>query len=172
MSRSFVKITEIDLRRLGKVATTDRQSFYQRNPQTALLYNDRLFAVALCQGGALHYVDGKNGIKDLDVYTFYVENPVKPFPYRRRGVADFGDPKFGTSEDSPHFIGRRVDLIGRSLKQADPTDPIGSIQRYLSDQRTDTARFLSKKAVVLIEPNHLLGNIIWPRAVIRNDSSQ
>jgi hypothetical protein len=31
------------------------------------LYADRLFAVALCQGAALHYIDGKNGVKDLDV---------------------------------------------------------------------------------------------------------
>jgi len=172
MGRSFKKISDIDLICLGKIANIDRQNFYQRNPQTAVLYKDRLFAVALCQGGALHYLDGKNGIKDFDIYTFYVESPVRPFPYRRIGVADFGDPKFGTSDDSPNFIGRRVDLIGRSLKQADPTDPIGSIQRYLSDQRTDTARFLSNKAVVMIEPNHLLGDIAWPNAVIRKYSSQ
>lgn len=28
-------------------------------------------AVTLAQGGALHYLDSRNGVKDLDTYTFY-----------------------------------------------------------------------------------------------------
>ena len=35
----------------------------------------QIIAVALCQGAALHYVNGSNGIKDLDVWTFYAERP-------------------------------------------------------------------------------------------------
>ena len=47
-------------------------------------------------GGALHYLDCKkgakktNGVKDLDVYSFYADDPEIPWPYRRHGVADFG----------------------------------------------------------------------------------
>jgi hypothetical protein len=32
---------------------------------------DSLVCVALCQGAALHFVDGENGVKDFDVWTFY-----------------------------------------------------------------------------------------------------
>jgi len=59
---------------------------------------DRLLLVAPCQGGALHYLDcknqvrNKNGVKDLDVYSFYAEHPRVPWPYRgRHGVRDFGE---------------------------------------------------------------------------------
>ncbi len=75
---------------------------------------------------------------------------------------DFGDPKFGTSPDTPEFIGRRVDLIGRSIPGASPKDPVGSLRQYLNAARTESARLLALKAVVLIEPVPLLGTIVWP----------
>jgi hypothetical protein len=115
-SRSYIPITRGDLARLAALADTDRQDFFKRNPGTRHLYADRLFAVALCQGAALHYLDGINGIKDLDVWSFYDQHPQRQYPPRRIAQVDFGDPKFGTSDDSPQFAGRRVDLIGRSIR--------------------------------------------------------
>jgi hypothetical protein len=126
------------------------------------LYAKRLFAVALCQGAALHYLDGKNGINDLDVWSFYTESPVRMYPPRRRAKVDFGSPKFGVSPDSPEFIGRRVDLIGRSIPGADPTDPVSTLRTYLTEGKTESARLLSKKAMILIEPKELLGTVVWP----------
>ncbi|NTW88053.1 MAG: hypothetical protein HGB26_02780 [Desulfobulbaceae bacterium] len=162
MTRSLLPLTEDDLRRLGRLASEDREAFFRRKPETGKLYSSRLFAVALCQGGALHYLNGKNGIKDLDVWSFYTEDPVRMFPPRRRAKVDFGDPKFGVSPDTPEFIGRRVDLIGRSIPDADPNDPVKSLQQYMKNGKTESARLLAMKAIILIEPSELLGTVVWP----------
>jgi hypothetical protein len=162
MSRSYAPITEADLRRLGRLAADDRLDLFHRKPDTERLYAGRLFAVALCQGGALHFIDGRNGIKDLDVWSFFEEHPERQFPPRRRMKVDFGDAKFGTTNDSPHFVGRRVDLIGRSIPNANRNDPVGTLRRYLRAGTTDSAFCLSEKAVILIEPSPLLGTVVWP----------
>ncbi len=162
-ARSFVPIALEDLRRLGDIAAADRADLFARKAETATLYATRLFAVALCQGGALHYVDRRTGVKDLDVWSFYTEDRRRRFPARRRAIADFGDPKFGAAPDMPEFVGRRVDLIGRSIPDADASDPVGSLRRYFADGKTVSARMLAKKAVVLIEPAHLLGTVVWSR---------
>ena len=143
-SRSYVRITSRDLDRLSDLAALDRAGHFRRKLGTGRLYADRLFAVALCQGAALHFIDGKNGVKDLDVWSFYVEHPARPFPYRRRATVDFGDAKFGTSDGRPDFVGRSVDLIGRSIKSADRTKPIEALRRYLRSGATESARCLAK----------------------------
>lgn len=163
MSRSIEPITKADLARLGEIVARDRRDFFTRNVDTARLYSDRLFAVALCQGGALHYLDGRNGIKDLDAWSFFTSDAERPFPYRRRATLDFGNPKFGTTPDNPQFIGRRIDHIGRSIATADAADPVASLTRYLHAGKTSSARHLAEKAVVLIEPAHLLGTVVWPQ---------
>jgi hypothetical protein len=162
MNRSLVKLTKADLASLGRIAAVDRSDLFARRPDTGRLYARRLFAVALCQGAALHYLDGRNGIKDLDVWCFYTESPYRPFPYRRRGKRDFGHSKFGTTPGSPDFIGRRVDVIGRSIRGAKPSDQVGSLRRYLQAGATKSARLLAQKAVILIEPAPLLGTVVWP----------
>lgn len=151
-----------DLIRLGQLAAEDRKDLFSRKKETGSIYESRLFAVALCQGGALHYLDGKNGIKDLDVWSFFVESPLRMFPPRRRAKVDFGDAKFGKTPDSPNFVGRRVDLIGRSIPCADPEDPVGTLRRYLEHGKTETARLLAMKAMILIEPSELIGTVVWP----------
>lgn len=162
MTRSLVQLTKRDLRRLGQIAALDRASLFARKAETGSLYSSRLFAVALCQGGALHYLDRKNGIKDLDVWSFYTQNPVRVFPARRRGRVDFGDPKFGVTPDSPSFVGRRVDLIGRSILGANSRDPVGTLRGWLRDGSTESARLLAQKAMILIEPLDQLGTVVWP----------
>jgi hypothetical protein len=96
MTRSYGPLTKEDLKRLVEIAARDRADLFQRKPETGRLYGERLFAVALCQGSALHYLDGKNGVKDLDIWSFFRPSPERPFPYRRRAQLDFGDPKFGS----------------------------------------------------------------------------
>lgn len=110
----------------------------------------------------MHYIDGRNGIKDLDVWSFYDEHPIRMYPPRRRSKVDFGDPKFGTSPDFPDFVGRRVDLIGRSIPGADVKDPVKALRSYLKGKKTESARLLSQKAMILIEPLKLMGTVVWP----------
>ena len=155
-------LTILDLKCLGEIAARDRSSLFQRKPDLGHLYSNRLFAVALCQGAALHYLDGTNGIKDFDVWSFYRAAPGRPYPYRRRGIEDFGDPKFGKTDEFPQFIGRRVDLLGRSLDATDYIEPIITLRDYFTAGKTKSAHFLAQKAVILIEPEPLIGSVVWP----------
>ena len=68
-ARSLVPITREDLLRLGHIAREDREEFFDRRPRYRVLA-DRVIAVTLCQGAALHFLDGQNGVKDFDVWTF------------------------------------------------------------------------------------------------------
>jgi hypothetical protein len=161
-ARSTAEITIADLQRLAAIARADREDFFRRNPALGMLYADRLICVALCQGAALHYLNGRNGVKDFDVWTFFCAHPKRPFPYRRNVSRDFGDPKFGFSLDKPDFTGRRVDLIGRSISCEPGRDPIESIRNYLTSSRNKSPRLLAKKAVIILEPSSLIGKVAWP----------
>jgi hypothetical protein len=161
-TRSYEPILKADLRRLAEIAKNDRREFFLRNPRYAALQYS-VVAVALCQGAGLHFLDGKNGIKDIDVWTFYASSPGLRYPPRRPVMSyDFGDPKFGTTPDYAHFVGRRVDCLGRSLDVETNEDPIKAIQNFLTKQATDSACELAKKALVIIEPEQLVGVIAWP----------
>ncbi len=83
VERTLARIDESDLRRLAELSRVRREEFFTRNPRCRPLYTDRCLCVALCQGAALHYLDGINGVKDLDVWTFYAEHPEAPFPHRQ-----------------------------------------------------------------------------------------
>lgn len=159
--RSYGRITLDDLGRLAQIARADREDFFARHPRYRPL-REYVLAVALCQGAGLHYVQGKNGIKDLDVWTFYAKDSRITYPARRPITPrDFGNPKFGQTDDSPHFVGRRVDCLGHSLPVPKGADPVALLQDYLSKARTDTASALARKGVVLIEPERLLGTVVW-----------
>ena len=153
--RSFEKITDEDLKKLASIAATDRKDFLSRKPQ----YTGDFLCSALCQGAALHFVDGKNGVKDFDVWSFYAdEKGVPQFPPRRHACVDFGESKFGKEPDES-LKGRRVDIFCRSIESNG--NAVESVQRYLRDRPTPSAYFLAKKAVVLLEPTNLKGTIIW-----------
>jgi hypothetical protein len=160
--RSNERITLEDLNRLAEIARLDREDLFARRPRYRVLA-DGLVCVALCQGAALHFVDGENGVKDFDVWTFYAAHPDHPaFPWRRRASRAFGDPRFGRPPDKPGFVDRRVDLLGRSIVVGTETDPTANLVRYLSEGSTGTARALARKAAVLLEPSDRLGTVAWP----------
>jgi hypothetical protein len=161
-ARSLEKITVTDLQRLATIAREDREDLFRRKPNLGKLYAERLICVALCQGAALHYIDEQNGVKDFDIWTFFREHSKQPFPYRRNVPRDFGYPKFGTSPDRPDFVGRRVDLIGRSIPYGKEQDTIKIIQNYLMLSANKSPRLLAKKAVIILEPEELLGKVAWP----------
>ncbi len=161
--RSFKRITRADLRRLAAIAAADRCDFFARHPDWAKLYAGRDFAIALCQGAAQHFVEGRVGVQDFDVYTFYTPNPSRRWYAKRNQPRDFGAPKFGRSLDRPEYIGRRVDLLARAIDRGPGEDPAEAICRWLSAGRTKSAQLLAQKAVVLLSPPGRLGEIIWPK---------
>lgn len=163
--RSYEKIDTEDLERLGTLAEKDRERFFSRNPDLCRLYHGRILCVALCQGAALHFVDGTNGIKDFDVWTFFADLPSRPFPARRPVMnADFGTSKFGRNPGDSGFVGRRVDFLMRGIACRPTADPVEALRGYLTERRTKSARCLSEKAVVMIQPRRLRGLTAWPIA--------
>ena len=113
-----------DLLRLATLAADAEAELFRRNPQGSGRYAGRLLGRALCQGAALHYVNGSNGIKDFVVWSFYAQYDDWPFPPRWRGTRDFGPSKFGRYPgDPPRYSGRHVDLLGRSLPVRPGADP-------------------------------------------------
>jgi hypothetical protein len=152
-SRATERITIADLERLSDIARSDRDWFFEHYPKYAR-YQSRVACVALCQGAALHFIDGKTGIKDLDVWTFYYELPSTPFPYRRHARKDFG---------ISHLTNwsRRVDLMARALPVQLGTDPAKMLCDYLTKKPTKSSVCLAKKAVVLIDPPSRRGEIVW-----------
>jgi hypothetical protein len=158
--RSYRSIELEDLRRLAQIARQDQAGFFKQYPVWARLYSDRQICIALCQGAALHFLDGRTGINDFDVYTFYRKHPSKDWYSKRIKSYDFGDPMFGQSLDQPNFIGRRVDCLARSIDAEEIEDAAIAVQRYLKDGKTKTAKLLAAKAVILLEPK--CGKVIWP----------
>ena len=167
--RSYERIEVADLQLLGQMAAEDRELFYRRRPE----YRDRLLCVALCQGAGKHYVDvardslNPNGVKDFDVWSFFAAIPGERFPADKRNRhVDFGPSKFrrwsNELERFRHFTGRRVDLLMRALPVPPDADPVGGLREYLAEGRTRSAQELAAKGVVLIEPESLLGTIVWP----------
>lgn len=65
VDRSLACIDVADLMRLAALAA--EAELFERNPRGSGRYAGRLLGRALCQGAALHYVNGKNGVKDFDV---------------------------------------------------------------------------------------------------------
>jgi hypothetical protein len=161
IGRSYRTIEIADLKRLAEIARKDQVEFFRNYPKWAMLYSGREICIALCQGAALHYVDGNTGINDFDVYTFYRRYPNKDLYPKRIKFYDFGDAKFGQSQDKPDFVGRRVDCLVRSIETIENEDAEIAIQRYLINGKTQTAQLLAAKAVILLEPN--CGKVIWPR---------
>lgn len=158
--RSFEIIDNDDLVRLTEFAHADRERFFAKHTDWRKLYEDRLVCIALCQGAAQHFVDGTNGVKDFDVWTFFRANPIKALFARRRACADFGESKFGKHPDDNGYVGRRVDLLMRSFDSAEAT-PKGFIVDYFSRCKTESARLLSMKAVVILSPDDWFGKVVW-----------
>lgn len=167
--RSYEPIIHEDLTRLAEIARSDRENLFARRPLLADRYRDRLLCVGLCQGAALHYIDGTTGVKDFDVWSFFAGHEAGPFPARRRVERDFGDSKFGRMPaDTRPFIGRRVDLIGRSIPALVGSDPVAAIRTYLEESRTRSAQELGRKALVLVDPEPFRGTIAWPVGATRS----
>jgi hypothetical protein len=165
--RSFERITKADLKKLVRIVREEREDFFGRHPEWALLYRKRLICSALCRDAALHFVNGMTGVDEFHVWSFYAEHAEAPFPFQHVGRSDFGLSKFGVDPQNPQaYRGRRVETTGRALPCKPGDDPIVAIQQYLKDGETPSARELREKAIVLLEPENFLGYVAWPSLVI------
>jgi hypothetical protein len=90
------------------------------------------------------------------------DRPAPAAPGGGRGIEDFGDSELGRHPDEHGFRGRRVDLLGRTLKVAPFADPVTSARNYLRAGGTATAEELAKKAVLVIDPGATFGQVAWP----------
>jgi hypothetical protein len=57
-------------------------------------------------------------------------------------------------------------MQGRSIDALPSDDALESVQRYLKAGATPTARELASKAVVILDPEALLGLEAWPSLVL------
>lgn len=132
--------------------------------------------IALCQGGANHYVvtigyarryfdPKKNGLKDIDIWFFFRKQGFHPIRHQTR---DFGPSKFGRNPQEPNYIGRKMDFYGRSI----PFHTGDSVQSALvhwlnSGAPKSSPWYLSQKAVVALFPEDILGNVVWVNPDLR-----
>jgi hypothetical protein len=139
---------------------------FRDNPHLEV-YRKRLLLVALCQGGAKHYVDGSSGVKDLDVYSLYARVPGVMLHPQRHVVEDFGESEFGyrpadLKDRGRRFAGRAVDLMVRTLPVEPDADPVEAVRNWLESSKNKTPRLLKEKAVVGLYPQRQRGRVIWP----------
>ena len=131
-TRSHARITRVDLKRLVRLAQEERDDFFTRHPEWAILYRKRILCAALCGDSALHYLNGITGVSEFQVWTFYAENSEASFPPHHVSHLDYGESKFGRNAALPEsYKGRRVELQGRSLDARPDEDPLEALQRYL-----------------------------------------
>ncbi|WP_295406919.1 hypothetical protein [uncultured Thiocystis sp.] len=74
IERSLEPLTVDDLKELyvGSIKRLREYFVLGRGIKWKDLYSiEKPLAAALCQGGAMHYYDLRNGIKDFDVWFFY-----------------------------------------------------------------------------------------------------
>ncbi len=163
VARSTEPITSEDLQELYDGSMKRLQEYFLkgRGQKWKRLYNiKKPLAVALCQGAAMHYVDGTNGVKDFDVWFFYPFNR-RHLPFRSIWRWDYQNPKFGRHPRIPGCKGRRVDVLVRSIKCKTRRNPAKTLCQYLEAGKTASSRALAKKAVVMLYPEKLRGRVIW-----------
>lgn len=157
--RSFKRIRRADLRRLADVVLKDHVRFFRVHPRWRRLYGRRRFVIVLAQGAANHFVTGRKGINDFDVWTFWEQNPAGAMFYRKHKSVDFGDDRFGRSKDKPKWVGRRVDVLRRSIRRARGETMFDALVRYLQRPPTTTAKYLAREPIVALRPR--LAAVIW-----------
>ena len=121
------------------------------------------FAIALCQGAALHYLgenyfdettgEMKKGVKDFDIWVFYKKKDNKKFTLNRdRSMREL-------PYESEDFGKKHVDIMMRAIDYEGT--PIENIQNWLDKSKNSTPLCLRKKAVIMIYPHEHCGIAVW-----------
>jgi len=167
-ARSFEPITPTDMRQLAGIG---RRAFADvcRPGNKCSIYHGRLMILCLCQGAALHHKQtienipelSRRGIADFDVWGFFNAHPERAFPWRWRAELDFGQSHFGRVAGDARRVGRKVDVMGRSIVIADEQSPIESVLRWLKGPG-DSPFQLRQRPVFVISAGPDFGRMIWP----------
>jgi hypothetical protein len=168
-SPSREKLADADLDRLLAIELYERERLY-RESAIWRAHRNRLLCVCLGQGTGLHLLD-RSGLNDFDVLTFFAASPsLEPrrvsSSFRAGRHRDFGASRFGKRTDTdgrtrfPRYEGRNVDLFAYAIPAKRTADPTAAVRAWLTAARTDSARLLAEKAVVMLEPERL--RVIWP----------
>ncbi|QRE74392.1 hypothetical protein [Methylobacterium aquaticum] len=175
-TRSFRPIEDDDLRRL---ATIGLQAFdtLMRPGNKSQIYSGKLLLLCLCQGGALHHrqcregrpEEERRGIHDLDVWGFFERQPACRFPPRWRGEEDFGLSHFGRRPEDAHFTGRKVDVIGRCLEIEPGGDPVEAVVSWIRSASGSSPRHIRQRPVFVISAGPRFGEMIWPGLTMAAD---
>jgi hypothetical protein len=169
-ARSFEKIEQPDLVRLGEIAFEVLKRELDRQHGIAEMDECQLINICLCQGAAEHYLNYESrtscGVNDFDVWAFFYPDEmqkIERFGNREPATADFGPSKFGRSPlDPKKFKGRRVDVFWRAIPEDGPAlDPDGPVRAYFHGSKSATARELRKHPAVKVWPDFLAGGVMW-----------
>lgn len=157
------QLTRDDLIRLKDIVLGSLKSRVYQAP-VARQYAGQLMMLALCQGAAQNYLHGAHGVngrgvKDLDVWAFHYDGLEKPFPSRTHWRTDFGESHLGCNPHDDGYVGRRIDIIGRSIPFVGNAKD--SVLTWLKGD-SDSASLLIKRPVIGLFPENYLGTVIWP----------
>jgi hypothetical protein len=153
-------ITTSDIEKLLEFSLRELDDFTTRNPSSKLA-RVRPLAICLCQGAALHFINQGDGIKDFDIYFFYEDFYARAI---KRVDSSSIFEKFGVWKEDWNrgFKGRRIDFCRRKIGKIEGTESIKEkLVDFLSENKTDTARNLAKKAVIGLWPKEIFKNVIW-----------
>jgi hypothetical protein len=164
---SSEQLTKDDLIRLKDIVLRTLKSRVYQAP-VARQYIDRLMMLALCQGAAQNYLYGAHGengrgVKDLDVWAFYYDGLEKAFPSKSHWRSDFGESHLGRNPHDDGYVGRRIDIMGRSIPFTG--DDKESVLTWLRGD-SHSASNVIKRPVIGLFPEHHLGAVIWPGMTI------
>jgi hypothetical protein len=146
-----------DLRRLAALALGYFDDLFERKPNTGGRFRDRLLLLALCQGAALHYVDGSHGVKDFDVWASSGACQTCLFRLAATDGATSGA-RASAADYANRYEGRRVGILGRSI------DVRRCGGAALAGLRGSSPWYLAQRPIIAIYPDLILGRRIWSPA--------
>lgn len=151
--RIYTKLYKNDLKQLKNIALNEHNNFFKRNYHLKTAYKNSLIGICLCQGAASHYLNPSIGIKDFDIWYFYIKSRNTNFPYRA----------FKTIKDG--YKGRYVNFLKRAIPKyiynSYSSGPEQVIMKYLFERNTKTKILLLKKAVIGLYPDEIFGKVLW-----------
>ena len=153
IKRLYDPLTINDLEKLKELALREHEEFFERNPHLkSALYNS-LIGICLCQGAASHYLNPKVGIKDFDIWHFYVEDNNIAFPHRAHKRIENG------------YKSKPIDFLKRAIPKyiynSYTNAPERIIMSYLFKRNTKTKNLLLKKAIIGLFSDKIFNKVLW-----------
>ena len=158
--RSYAPLTTNHLKRLARFVSKEHQAWSDARHDL----KGQLVAGCLAQGAAQHFLDGRTGVKDFDLWLFYDRSHLAK-GIREHGVrstGDFGPSVFDRYPDDPEtFVGRRIDFMCRRLPTNVPREPPDAAVMAWLQSDNQSPMWLRKKPVIMLWPTTYHGVVIW-----------